>query len=734
VSGGWRRRVGDVLADPYRSSHAEPLTDDGPVRGLPLGGLGTGSIGRDHEGRFSRWHLTPGGYRFHPSPGSWIGVQWEGEAPRALVGPGVELRPRGLAPAAAPGEYEALFPVGRFRFPEAGVREWSPVIPGRERESAWPVAFFEVTLRNESPRGRWGTCCVAFELPVEEPFLAGSVRLEARGSVAAARGEGCSFALGVLGVGGAAAPLAGDAAYDALGEGVWDGVPVAPAPSRVETGDRPGLAAAARFRLAPGAEATAVFALAWDLPEIRFGASGEHRWWRAHTRAFGRTGGAASRIVESALAAHDELSAAVEGWHASLRERLRGWGAPDWLHAALCNELYVLVEGGTAWVLDDRGGEHFGTLECVDYRFYETLDVRYYSSFALLELWPRLERLVTADFLRFLGEEDPRQVEVQWRPGRLMPRKVAHAAPHDLGGPDGDPFRRSNAYTFQDSTEWRDLNPKLVLLAARNAILLGDERGAGAARAAWPACREAIRYLEAFDGDGDGIPENGGVPDQTYDRWTMSGISAYCGDLWLSCLAAGEWLARQAGDGEEAARLSEVRERAAAALEAALWTGTHYRFDGSGRPVSDTVITDQLAGSWYALLLGLPLPHGQDRMHRALTTVLDSNLRGYAGGRIGLVNGRSPDGGPSDGPRDQADEVWVGVAWGVASLCLLLGRDEDAWELGSALHRTLYEQSGLWFRTPEAWKEDRTFRAAVYQRPLAVWGLYTALRVRAARR
>jgi len=66
----------------------------------------------------------------------------------------------------------------------------------------------------------------------------------------------------------------------------------------------------------------------------------------------------------------------------------------------------------------------------------------------------------------------------------------------------------------------------------------------------------------------------------------------------------------------------------------------------------------------------------------------------------------------------------------VASLCLLLGRDEDAWELGEALHRTLYEESGLWFRTPEAWTEYRRFRAAVYQRPLAIWSLYTALRVR----
>ncbi|MBO0683781.1 MAG: bile acid beta-glucosidase, partial [Candidatus Dormibacteraeota bacterium] len=499
--------------------------------------------------------------------------------------------------------------------------------------------------------------------------------------------------------------------------------------ARIDAQTRPGLYAATSFRLQPGAKATAVFALAWDLPQVRFGAEREHRWWRAHTRDFGRSGASAARIVEAALASHGPLAAAAEDWQARLRHRLQEWGAPCWLLPALCNELYVLVEGGTAWVLDDDGGEHFGTLESVDYRFYETLDVRYYSSFALLELWPRLEQLVTADFLRLVSEEDREEVDIQWQ-GRRAVRKVAHAAPHDLGGPSGDPFRRSNAYTWTDSTIWRDLNSKLVLLAARNAVLLDDE---AAAAEAWPACREAIRYLERFDRDGDGIPENGGLPDQTYDRWAMSGVSAYCGDLWLGCLAAGQWLASRAGDRDEALRLGRLREQAAEALERALWTGTHYRFDGSGGPISDTVITDQLAGTWYTLLLGLPSPHPRERVERALSTVLDSNLRGYAGGRIGPVNGRSPDGGPADGPRDQADEVWVGIAWGIASLSLLLGRDQDAWSLGEALYRTIYEESGLWFRTPEAWKEDRTFRAAVYHRPLAVWSLYTALRLRNSR-
>ena len=46
------------------------------------------------------------------------------------------------------------------------------------------------------------------------------------------------------------------------------------------------------------------------------------------------------------------------------------------------------------------------------------------------------------------------------------------------------------------------------------------------------------RTLKRFDQDGDGIPENGGAPDQTFDDWQLKGVSAYCGGLWLAALEA----------------------------------------------------------------------------------------------------------------------------------------------------------------------------------------------------
>src|SRR6266700_2257175 len=99
---GIRGFIGQRSPDPFRATdEPEPLTDDGPVQGLPLGGLGTGSIGRDHDGRFARWHLVPGAHRYEPSPGSWLGVDVAGEpGPLALLAHGTETRPLGLAPVA----------------------------------------------------------------------------------------------------------------------------------------------------------------------------------------------------------------------------------------------------------------------------------------------------------------------------------------------------------------------------------------------------------------------------------------------------------------------------------------------------------------------------------------------------------------------------------------------------------------------------------------------------------
>lgn len=83
---------------------------------------------------------------------------------------------------------------------------------------------------------------------------------------------------------------------------------------------------------------------------------------------------------------------------------------PAWYKSALFNELYFLADGGTVWlevpedslpedlvgsmcqlrpILQEYG--RFGYLEGQEYRMYNTYDVHFYASFALIMLWPKLE-------------------------------------------------------------------------------------------------------------------------------------------------------------------------------------------------------------------------------------------------------------------------------------------------------------------------------------------------------
>lgn len=47
----------------------------------------------------------------------------------------------------------------------------------------------------------------------------------------------------------------------------------------------------------------------------------------------------------------------------------------------------------------------------------------------------------------------------------------------------------------------------------------------------YPILLIVMKTTEAFDFDGDGMIENQGFPDQTYDVWVATGVSAYCGGV-----------------------------------------------------------------------------------------------------------------------------------------------------------------------------------------------------------
>ena len=494
-----------------------------------------------------------------------------------------------------------------------------------------------------------------------------------------------------------------------------------PTPSR--PGEAIGAALAATFELAPGEARTVAFSLAWDFPVVEF--SSGRRWFRRHTRFFGTDGTAAPAIAAEALASRTSWQAEVDAWH---REVLEAPGRPQWYTAALCNELYYLVDGGTFWADREADGVlraepgPFALLECFDYPFYNTLDVYFYASFALVHLWPALARRVIRDFVATVDVSTRR-----WCPcGQLAGRRSARSPaplPHDIGGPAEDPFMVLNTYHLQDVNIWKDLNPKFVLLVWQAVSLLADE---ALVAEAWPAVVRALRHVAAFDRDGDGLPEHDGVPDQTYDTWPMLGPSAYGGSLWLAALRAGIAMGDRIGDEATVAWLRSTLERAQPAFERHLWAGSGYRYDAGGGPSGDSIMADQLAGQWWADATGLGDLVPPEHAAAALRTIFEHNVRSFGDGWMGAVNGMRPD-GTVDGSSEQSQEVWVGTSWALAAFMLGRGLTAEAWQTAEGVERVV-ERRGYRFRTPEAYDVDGNFRATMYLRPLAIWAIEHALR------
>ena len=105
-----------------------------------------------------------------------------------------------------------------------------------------------------------------------------------------------------------------------------------------------------------------------------------------------------------------------------------------------------------------------------------------------------------------------------------------------------------------------------------------------------------------------------------------------------------------------------------------------------------------------------------DHVSLHLRRVADRNWRDFGKGELGPALLAPPD-GPIPTDRLQVDEVVVGSARSAVALMQRAGLREES----NAINGTLYERSGLQFRTPAALGAEGTFRAPFNMRPLASW-------------
>uniref|UniRef100_A0A665US71 Non-lysosomal glucosylceramidase n=1 Tax=Echeneis naucrates TaxID=173247 RepID=A0A665US71_ECHNA len=752
---------------------AQPLRQ---IYGAPLGGIGGGTITRGWRGEFCRWQLNPGMYHYKTVTANQFTV--------CLRRGGQTVYQQVLSVERPPtlqgwnwgycGEYafyHALYPRAWtvYHLPGQNVtltcRQISPIIPHDYQDSSLPVAVFVWDIENKNDYdldvsimftmvngsgqkddksgGHWN-----------EPF-----HLEKEGeAVSGVLLHHCPplnpYTLCIAAREQPDREVSHQTAFSPKGtcSSLWsdlitDGRLDSPTGSSPPTprGDKVAAALAVSCSVSAQGHNSLEFCLAWDMPKITFG-SREREHIRRYTRYFGTKGDASPSLSHYALTHYRQWEKSIEEWQ---RPILQDKSLPSWYKSALFNELYFVADGGTVWTelsedADVSGGMRsedgglpaqpavikeygrFAYLEGQEYRMYNTYDVHFYASFALIMLWPKLALSLQYDIAGSVVQQDPTE-RLHLMSGRCSPVKAKNVVPHDIGDPDDEPWQRVNAYLIHDTADWKDLNLKFVLQVYRDFHLTKDSQYL---QDMWPICQAVMESEIKFDLDGDGLIENSGYADQTYDGWTVTGPSAYCGGLWLASLCVMCKMARLVENEEKYKYYRDLLDRGSAAFDQLLWNGKYYNYDSSGRDFSNSVMSDQCAGHWF--LKASELGEGdyqafpKEKIQTALKTVFDLNVMSFAGGHMGAVNGMRPEGVP-DRSSVQSDEVWIGVVYGLAATMIHEGMWEEGMRTAEGCYRTVWERLGMAFQTPEAYCEKGIYRSLAYMRPLSIWAMQLAL-------
>jgi non-lysosomal glucosylceramidase len=226
--------------------------------------------------------------------------------------------------------------------------------------------------------------------------------------------------------------------------------------------------------------------------------------------------------------------------------------------------------------------------------------------------------------------------------GEKRPRKMSGAVPHDLGSPTEDPFHRTNIYNFQDVSRWKDLGPKFILQIYRD---YKHTKSPWFLVDMFPVMLQVMENTALFDRNGDGMIENEGFPDQTYDIWIASGVHAYCGGLWIAACLAMSAIGKVLGDEKVTEKYALLSERAKEVYTAKLWNGEYFNYDSSTSGHHDSIMADMMAGHWYSILCGLPPIIPADKALSCYRKIYSHNVEMFGKGHMmGAVNGMRPDG------------------------------------------------------------------------------------------
>ncbi len=759
-------------------------------RGIPLGGIGTGSFMLNLCGTFGPWNMAIGG---DDSVGSaWGSPANSGFEQRFLSQAAFHVRVAGYSVngktngksipgdqyavtlatedvlpawprmAVGQGSYYALFPKAWFSYDglpvQVELKSVTPYVARDYRTSSLPVALFTLAAKNPMKTAVHVSFMYSFpNAPYRMPTYQYSYPREGFSAVSTRQGSVMGIRLQASSINNlavtndtewviaAAVPDGAHATFttgwNANGDGsdLWnafyaDGaLPDGPLDSSSE-----GLAGAiaVSLEIPPGETRYVTYALVWDFPTVQFKNPVDGTmWWKRYKEWYpGHFSGwdIAKDVLSKSTtdASSTEIEKGVDSWWQAVAYNP---AYPEWLRCAALNELYYDVFGGVFW---EDG--------CITKpKIYGNRPGQhlYFSmeSDSLRDCESMDVRHYEDIHLIQLFPEIERDVLLGW--ADIILSNQQHITPHDVGSPVNDPWFVYDQYgeTVRGgqpmNVDWLDLPSKYILQSYVYWTYTGDDRFI---KEVYPACKATMEHLLSLDFDGDGIPDADGVPCSTYDNVPFYGANIYIAVLEIGALEAMVSLARFFNDTEGEKRWKDTLLLARGTTENKLWDASlgYFKMDSEGA-FSDALMSDGMCGQMHVQAGGLPDTLPIDKISSHLSRVYQMAVLPYEKGSMGAVNMVQSNGQPLD-ISDESYGVWPGASYFTAALMYWAGKmssnrylKRQALEMGYGLYNTTYEndETAFWFSTPAVWVpvSPLHWRTPTYMRNRAVWELLIAV-------
>lgn len=456
------------------------------IYGVPIGGIGSGTIGRGYKGEFCRFQLRPEVCEYNTVDANQFIVTIKNKEKETIFQSCLSTYRRSSLKSwqslidGKNCKYTGLYPRSwtEYDLGKYGVRlicrQVSPVIPHDYTCSNLPCAIFVWSIENVCDDDRIVTISFTFK---NGTGTKRTDKLSTSSSKAFSyqNTEGvilyhtmeknrCSYTLAVKTSENVKISKCLNFDPNSDGSSVWNQLQKNGQFNKiVEKSNNPhifgelAVGVSGKTRISSGRQENIEMVLVWDMPSIIYPVSNK-KYYRFYTEKFGKEN-AALKIVDYAFTHYENWENEIYLWQ---KEVLDDPDLPSWYKSALFNESYFISDGGTVWLsLDEESKKklkdhdprkkygRFAYLEGHEYRMYNSYDVHFYASHALSHNWPHLQKSLQYDLKDFVFTEISTKV-TQLFNGVPCERKYPKTVPHDAGDPGEAPFDLINAYPIHD--------------------------------------------------------------------------------------------------------------------------------------------------------------------------------------------------------------------------------------------------------------------------------------------